>query len=418
MVAGRPNSSPLSGAFVWTLGALAFTIPLEGIIASYAGSTTRTIPFYIAALAALLALPYLPVLARRLSKSGGFPLLILAFCWSSLLYYLKPLWQNQEVIMLAQLVAMGVMFLYVGPDPVWRRRLLWVLWAGWCVLCVLSLLDYTTGRLATWQYGGGLVRARELVGLSTNQHAYVVGAGLIMSFSMLQEGTKLRARLGLIGGIAVGCLAFMMGVSKGASLALIPPVILWLLFVPARPLHLAGRGRAGRLGLAIAAVVCVMAVTTQLELGRRLFGYTAARFQTMTSHSQGALSQRDVLVAEGLRLAGQDLVGVGQGNSVGLMGGGDVHNYYLRMLIDGGVLGFMLLLIGIFLIVRRGWRWYRESGEGAYFLPLVYLVVASFAGRALQYKIGWFFLAMNAAVPHVLSTRSVARRPGTTGADR
>jgi O-antigen ligase len=101
-----------------------------------------------------------------------------------------------------------------------------------------------------------------------------------------------------------------------------------------------------------------------------------------------------------------------------LMGGSDVHNYYLRMLMDGGVLGFMLLLIGIFLIVRKGWRWYRESGEGAYFLPLVYLLVASFAGRALQYKIGWFFLAMNAVVPHVLSTRAVARRPGPTGADR
>jgi hypothetical protein len=393
------------GLLFWVLTAIAFTLPLEGVSTGYLGEGVRTIPFYLAALALPLALLRWSVLVKGMANSRGFLPIVLAFAWAALLYYLHPLREHKEVQLVAQLIALGAMFTMVAQDTRARRILIWAYWMGSVILSVMSLVDYTRGRYTVWSHGG-VVRAEDLVGLKTNTHAFEVGAGLVVAFVLLGRVTTGRTRLALALSIVVGAVAFMTDASKGASVAFVLSMLLWAL------LCFPSGGRTGahplfkRVVYLAVFVGCLSFAASRFDLVKRLVGYSAGRFHDMLYEHK--YSERDVLFREGLKLVEGHLVGAGQGNSMALLDGEDVHNYYLRMLIDGGVLGFCLFSVGLFLVLRTGWKWSRSSGEFEVLLALVFLLIGSVTLAAFHYKIMWFFLALNCRTPAPLPSSSLS----------
>lgn len=380
----------------WILGLLVFTLPLEGVLATYVGGGIRSLPFYLSIAAVAVSFLRLNVVLNLMSKSTGFLQLIIAFTWSFLMYFYKPLVEHTEIATLVQLFVMSVMFMFVSVDNNWRKRLPWFYWAGWFIFVVLSLDNYRKGNFQL-EVHGNITRALDLVGFRANIHAAQTGSGLIISFILLMNDNGWKKQLMIVISILVGLLALLMSNSKGATLSLSFTMLVWF-FVSAR--NGETKGFYVRISMLLIVIIAgTVVLFSQSNVGIQLFESFNNRFVLLFTEND--FSSRDVLFFDGLNLFQDNIFGVGQGNSLALLGGIDVHNYYLRVLIDAGIIGLLFFLTGLYLILRRGWIWYRSSGELVFFLPLIFMLVESLSLQGFHYKITWLFLAMNAIVPSV-----------------
>lgn len=379
----------------WGLVLLATLLCIEGVLPKYIPGT-RSLPFYLMVVLSLIAFLRLPLLIHKVFSASGLVLIFATFALSIWLYFFTPVRPNREYFLLIQLMVMTVVFLYVASDIVWRQRLAWGFWFGWVLLIIVSFYEFSTGNAT--QLTVGIVRY-EVAGFSPAFHSTYVGTGLAVAITLtIQSDSNRFTRLLLLLSVALGTIVLLMSNTRSGTLFAILTTILLGIVRFGESINSGGEKSNPLLWYIMAIVAAVLALS-QTSLGEELLDAQLARFSTI---SEGDFSQRDVLFENGLQIALENPIGVGQGNSLYYMRSLfgkfiDPHNYHLRILIESGFIGFILYILGLGAITINGWCWYKQPPVGVFFWGFVFLLMVTATAQAFHYKIMWFFIALNAA---------------------
>lgn len=390
------------GLFPWVLAVIVFSLPLETLLPHYFG--IRSHVYYLTILALALSALYLKQLVQNFSRSKGLLLLFLSFFWTILIYFLSPFHYNSEYVLLVQQILFCFLLLYIANSPVWRIRLIWLYWAGWVLLCIISLQYYLAGNVDTVDYSKlGIERIIGVLSFSAAQHGAQIATGFMVALILFFNQKKSFTKALLFGSLLLGSIVVIMTASRTAVISLLLTIITYFLVEVEQKRN---KFIQANLVPIITLLLGMFFVFSQTDTGSSLMNPFIKRINLTVQ--TGDTTGRSNLAWAAWELAKENpILGIGQGNSVLAMGrysighsmGVDVHNYYLRMLVEGGWVGLTLFLTGLFLIVRQGWRWYQFSGESFYFYPLLLLLIIAFGGRPFHYKILWFFFAFNALTP-------------------
>ncbi len=389
---------------------IAFSLPLEGLLQRVV-ETDRSLAFYLTVVAAGLGFLRLLPLLNELRRATGLLLLIGVYVWLALLNVANNSRSTSEIVLMVQLLIMAVLFVSWADDSKMRDRFVWAYWWGWFTLTVLSTYVLFSGDVnLVRNYGAGYIRADEVLGYSTNQHAIQVGCGIVLTWVLLMRSKRLPTTLLLIASVVLSAVPLLATASHTGTIGIFIVLSIWfgtqiVLFARLRRSMVAGF-------VVLMVFFGIQQLIANSPLGASLFASYTARIERMVSRED--FSRRDVLFLQGLAAAERNLLGVGQGNSLDALAainGGlriDPHNYYLRILIEGGIPGLIVFTTAIFLVLRSGWRYYRQTGKPDFFWPLLYLLVVAVAGRSFHYKILWFFLVLNVITPQVTSQDTAA----------
>lgn len=252
-----------------------------------------------------------------------------------------------------------------------RRRariLLWALGAAFALACLVAVGEVLTGRhLPSFRPGlenrGGLIGVGSLFGNQNNFAAFLsLSLPYFAVLPIVYRDARLRM-LGIGGGVVALVLILLAGSKSGLAAAGL--VVLGLLL-------LVGTDRRARGRLLVAAAIAALAVVLVVpavlgggglvSLDERTvtkldFGILATQLETQ----QGSGGVRGALLEDGLAIVAEtDGLGVGAGNAENSVrsledfpGVANLHNWWLEVLVDGGVVGFALYL-ALFLTLLRG----------------------------------------------------------------
>ena len=394
-------------AFKFVLYAIALSLPAEGLI-DLAG---RTPTFFLSIVAAGIALFRLPGILKNVGKSKGMLLVMFAFFFAIALYFYNPIREHNEIVPMIQRIILTCLFLYFADLGSFRQRTIELYWYGWLLLVTYSVIQVLAGNVRSITLLEDVTRIY-VPGYSLGEHSAQVVTGLVLSFPMLFRPQTPPKRALLLVGLALGSLSMFISANRSGFLGLLAALALWLVlrgFVR-RSLSQTLVSRAVTLVLMI---IGVYVAFTQTSFGPEMLDTMFIRLnQTFV---EGRTSRRDELFIIGLDLATRNPIGIGYGNSMGMVAQYqgvemDIHNQYLRMLIDGGIVGFLIFGTGVGLIVKNGWDWYRASGDD-YFFPMIFLLLFAATVAGFHYKITWFFLGMNAITPLQAGRAPAPARP-------
>lgn len=400
--------SVIDTVLVFLLSIITFSLPLEGITTYYLPGRVRSFTFYLMVLAAGLAFLRLPYFMSQFFKNLGLPLISIVYFYMTLLYLLNPIVKNAPTQLLVQLLILAGIFTYIADDKQIRSQLMWSYYIGWCILVLLSIYEFQTGNVDL-KVRGDVVRVENLIGYSANQHARQVGVGIILSLALITED-KINniLKLAIAGFMAVGSLALLLGGSRstlfvtiGVSIAILFYQLLKPFFYHQKPVH---KNKTIQTFLIAVALLGVYFALTETSLGNTLLRSNISRLEEI---QEGKVGKRDVLWTSSLKAAWDYPLGVGSNNSLHYVAQEskldteliDSHNYYLRILVEGGIFGFVLFMVALGLILRSGWKWTLMSGNSVYIFCFIFMLLVSISGINFHLKITWFFLAMNAVTP-------------------
>ncbi len=385
---------------------LAFSLPLEGILQDFTGSTGRSLAFYLAVVAVGLAFLRIPQVLYNVGNAHGYILLVGVYAWTLILYYFFPLIDNNTNKLLIQLIILGGIFLYVSDRRDLRNRLLWAYWLGWMLLVLWSLSSYAHGDYQLWEHGS-VIRVAQISGYTANQHARQIAAGMLVTFTLLL--TQRRILIRFVGVVIFVVAAFVLLITN--SRGGISSLLLTLgLFFMAQPLYARSSRRFATLGVLIVLLVFgLQYVFFETSDGRRFWNSYVLRVNQLLYAEND--SSRERIAQATIDVFWEKPLGVGQQNSQAYLrerlgSAYDPHNYYLRILAEAGLPGTIMFAAGLYMVVRNGWRWLIYSGEDQFFWPLLYFLIAAATGRDFHFKVFWFFLAMNAYTPASSQSRS------------
>lgn len=257
---------------------------------------------------------------------------------------------------------------------------------AWMLLWIFVLTFSIVFGLAGLAGGGLGAERMTAFGAGPNVYVRIVGVGAVI-------GTFLALRTGRLVWFAAAsflvCTAILSG-SRGGMLALAVALLLagaigvrWL--VESRRL----------MAFLIGAVVVLLGIVALL--GDVLEEVIFQRFGEQLLEN-GQTAGRGDLYQAGLELwADGPLVGRGIGSFAALYGHGYsyTHNIVLDVLVDGGVLGLLLLLIAV---LAPGPRVLRPRGgleaPLAATLGMLILVASQFSGTYYDTRFAWFFLGL------------------------
>ena len=278
-----------------------------------------------------------------------------------------------------------------------RRRaqiLLWVLLGAFAFACLIAVGEVLTGRhLPTFRAGvesrGGLIGVGSLFGNQNNFAMFLsISLPYFAALPIVYRDVRLRAVGFAGGGLA---LIFMLLTGSKSGLLSAGLILVGLLVLVGTDRR--SRGRllvAGAIaGLAVLLVVPMLSGGGIVKLDERTttkldIGLLATQFDSGT----GSGGVRGALLDDGLAIVGEtNGLGVGAGNAETRVraledfpGVANLHNWWLEVLVDGGVVGFALYLLFFLTLLRGQTRAARRSGD-----PLVrYMCLAG----ALS-LIGW-----------------------------
>jgi len=397
------NHSVLDTLFLFLLSAVAFSLPLEGVLIS---EGSRTFTFYFSILAAGVAVLRLPYLIRNLLRTPPLLVYIGVFVLGIILYFIRPFRGSSEINLLFQLIIMSCMFIYVADQPRARQQILWVYWFGWTLFVIVSMIEVLGGGATdtVLQQSSDVVRLK-ILNYSIGNHSGQVGAGLVMALSLAMTTRRLWLRLAVIASITAGSLTLFFGGTRGALLGVVATTALWLIidrFSAVRSKKPLDRNSTSKAVTMIIIVIAVFIVLTQTQIGIEMLDSMGTRLdQTIES---GDVSSRDIIFEAAVSIFNDYPMGVGYGNAQALIGRRlhglerDPHNHALRMFIETGVIGGSLFILSLAFITRRGLKWYLRSQENFLF-PMIFLFFYAATLAAFNYKITWFFVTMNALTP-------------------
>lgn len=400
----------------WGLLLVTFSLPIEGITSEFIIGG-RTLSFLIMVPIFMIGMLRIPQVYQCLSKAKGLQLVFAAFFISFTLYYYQPLMVHSEITLLLQLFAMTVLLLYPAQRQQMREWFIWSYWFGWAILVFATIYALVTHSQAIVQMNlrdvEGASRATDVFRYSSNYHVSVISVGIIISISTITKQKNFFILSAMFGILFMSSIALLISNSKGGTLSLFFVLGIW---IPVEMLFINRKARRSPVRLIVMLLIGMIGIyliMTYSSIGQQLWGSYTKRVTTLFYDNN--YSSRDKLTEQGLKIAAAHPFGVGQANSMILlkdMNYGnpiDVHNYYVRMLIDSGWQGFLLFMIGLIIIVKQGYQYYRQTGESAFFWSLIYLLFTAALGQTFHFKQIWFFIAMNAIIPlELLNTTIVS----------
>jgi len=255
----------------------------------------------------------------------------------------------------------------VCRSPRRARILLWTLFGVFVLACLIAVAEVVTGlHLPTFRQGRegrtALIGVGSLFG---NQNNFATFLSLSLPYLLVLPIVYRDARLRLLGFIGGGvALLFILATGSKSGLAAAGLVILGLLVLVG-----SDRRERGRLivagavaGLAVLLVVPAILGGGPIELDERTvtkldFGILSQQLETQ----EGSGGVRASLLSDGLGLVAEtDGLGVGAGNAEGQVrslanfpGVANLHNWWLEVLVNGGIVGFALYLV-FYLTLLRG----------------------------------------------------------------
>jgi O-antigen ligase len=421
--ARRPSPSPSPAAIAVAIGAvaagaLAVWQPLPGIalaLVVLVGALVRNVPVrrlapvlvVLTAAAAIagpnLAAPPAPwlflfrvlivllglglvgylLMDGRLTLPAGLPrpagLLAVWFGWTAL----SIGWADDVVaalrwtLFMAMLGGLAIAIALICRSTRRARILLWTLFGVFVLACLIAVAEVVTGlHLPSFRQGRegrvGLIGVGSLFG---NQNNFATYLSLALPYLLVLPVVFRDVRLKLLGFIGGGvALLFILATGSKSGLLASGLVILGLLV-------LVGSDRRARGRLVVAGAVAALAVLLvvpavlgggPIELDQRTvtkfdFGILGQQLETR----EGSGGVRASLLSDGLELVGEtDGLGVGAGNAeshvrslANFPGVANLHNWWLEVLVNGGIVGFALYLLFYLTLLRRQIRAARRTED-------------------------------------------------------
>lgn len=289
-------------------------------------------------------------------------------------------------------LALGIALLCRSPGR--ARVLLWSLMGAFAVAVLVAMAEVATGlHLPSFRGGtenrGGLIGVGSLFG---NQNNFATFLSLSLPYFAVLPIVYRDVRLKLIGfaGGGVALIFILLAGSKSGLLSAGLVVIGLLMLV--------GTDREARGRLLVAGAIAALAVALVVPIAMggglvKLDERTVTKLDfnvlvTQVQTQQGSGGVRGALLTDGLSMVAEtDGLGVGAGNAESRVraladfpGVANLHNWWLEVLVNGGVIGFSLYLLFFLTLLRRQARVARRAVD-----PLVRYM--SLAG-ALS-LIGW-----------------------------
>lgn len=270
-----------------------------------------------------------------------------------------------------------------------RRRtvvLLWTLLGVFVLACLVAVAEVVTGlHLPTFRQGRegreGLIGVGSFFG---NQNNFATFLSLALPYFAALPIVFRDVRLKMLGFAGGGAaLLFILATGSKSGLVAAALVILALLVLVGSDRRARGRlvVAGGVAGLAVLLVVPALLGSGPVELDERTvtkfdFGLLADQLDSQ----QGSGGVRSSLLSDGVGLvADTDGLGVGAGNAetevrslADFPGVANLHNWWLEVLVNGGIVGFALYLLFYLTLLRGQVGAARRAGD-----PLVrYLALA------------------------------------------
>jgi O-antigen ligase len=270
-----------------------------------------------------------------------------------------------------------------------RRRaqiLLWALLGAFALACLIALGEVATGRhLPTFRAGvesrGGLIGVGSLFGNQNNFAIFLsISLPYFAALPVVYRDVRLRA-IGFAGGGL--SLIFMLLTGSKSGLLSSGLVLLGLLVLVGTDRRARGRllVAAAIAGLSVLLVVPILSGGGLVKLDERTvtkldLGLLATQFESGT----GSGGVRGALLDDGVAIVGEtNGLGVGAGNAevrvralADFPGVANLHNWWLEVLVNGGIVGFALYLLFYLTLLRGQTRAARRSSD-----PLVrYMALA------------------------------------------
>lgn len=336
----------------------------------------------------------------------------------------------------AFMAMMGGLAIAIGVLCRDRRRariLLWALFGAFVVACLVAVAEVVTGlHLPTFRTGvenrAGLIGVGSLFGNQNNFSVFLaLSLPYLLVLPVVYRDVRLRM-VGIAGSVVALTLILLTGSKSGLAAAGL--VVLGLLVLVG-----SDRGSRGRLvvaggiaALAVALVVPAVLGSGPVSLDERTvtkldFGILQQQFES----GEGSGAVRGSLLGDGLAIVAEtDGLGVGAGNAETRVrslddfpGVANLHNWWLEVLVNGGVVGLALYLAFFLTLLRGQARAARRTRDPfvrymslAGTLALVGWIIGSVGpSTAIHYAPMWivFGLGMGAVV---LARREAAGREG------
>jgi O-antigen ligase len=311
------------------------------------------------------------LLDGRLVLPAGVPrpagLLSVWVLWSAL----SIAWADDTVaalrwtLFLTMMGGLAIGIALLCRDPRRARILLYALGAAFVAACLVALMEIATGIHLPTSRGvkrQGLFGATSLFGNENNFAIYLTLTLPYLAVIPLFVRDVRQKALGYAGAI----LALLMILTTGSKSALISValILIGLLVMIGRDQRSRGRlaAAAAIAGLSVLLVVPAVLGSGPLALSQR--AVTKLDFRLLADQIQnqtGSGGVRASLLSDGLDIVGEtNYLGVGAGNAEdhvkalqNFPGVGNLHNWWLEVLVNGGAVGFALYL-AFFVGVLRG----------------------------------------------------------------
>jgi O-antigen ligase len=308
--------------------------------------------------------------------------------WSAL----SILWSEDMLAALRWTSFLAMMSgLAVGVALICRERrraqiLLWALLGAFALACLVAVAEVLTGmHLPTFRAGvenrGGLIGVGSLFG---NQNNFAMFLSIALPYFAALPVVYRDVRLRFIGFAGGGvALIFMLLTGSKSGLISAGLILIGLLLLVGTDRNSRGRllVAGGMAALAVLLVVPMLSGGGVVKLDER----TVTKLDIGLLNSQreagtGSGAVRDALLHDGLAMVGEtNGLGVGAGNAETRVralddfpGVANLHNWWLEVLVDGGVVGFALYLVFFWTLLRGQARAARRSDD-----PLVrYMALA------------------------------------------
>ena len=261
-----------------------------------------------------------------------------------------------------------------------RRRaqiLLWALACAFALACLVAMAEVATGlHLPTFRAGtenrGGLIGVGSLFGNQNNFAAFLsISLPYFAVLPIVFRDVRLRA-VGFAGaGIA---LIFILLAGSKSGLLSAGFVVIGLLVLVGSDRRARGRlvVAGGIAVLAVALVVPILQGSGPVKLDERTvtkLDFNVLRSQVETQSGSGGV--RSALLSDGLGIIVEtNGLGVGAGNAetqvralVNSPAVANLHNWWLEVLVDGGVVGLALYLLFFLTLLRRQARESRRTHD-------------------------------------------------------
>lgn len=317
--------------------------PLEGL---FAQTSTFTTPAKMAGVLAFGSFGLHAVISRRklvFDRSHVLVLLILALAMISTVVARDAPSAMVTTLRYGSFVALYMVVSQWVGDHVLQRRLVWVLSLASAVAGLLAVQDFLTGE---YTYRASLPHG------DPNDLAFILATTLPLTLWLL--GSRPLVRPLVIAMIGVISLAIVLTYSRGALLGLSVAAV-WLIATERRRIPLLV---AGAIASALAAIVFVQASpesTFRLEQG--LFAKQKVAAENVDTRLTAWTTAIELT-------ADHPLLGIGPGNfrtyfpeAAGIPAGvetaGVVHNAYLDVAVELGVVGLALFLLYLVLVFQR-----------------------------------------------------------------